>query len=359
MSDNRMKELAQLPVFFNKNRVFRVYTGGKLFSEFFSDSSEDSFYPEEWICSSTEALNEGSTVPHEGVSTVRGTDILFSDLLAGEKELMLGSRGGLDILVKALDSAIRLPVQAHPDKEFSRKHFNSSFGKAESWYVLGAREGACIYFGFKDGVTPEAFSDAVSASATDKTAMEKLLNKIPVKPGDVYFIPARAVHAIGAGCLILEVQEPTDFTIQPEEWCADYHLSEKEMYIGLSRETALSVFDYSYSLEKVMSRCKITPLTLTSSNGCVKEALITPQVTPCFSTYRYIIKNGKTDMLPAPAVYVVTSGEGELHMDAAGYCVPVKKGDYFFAPHCTGGSLYALSEGELELVSCLPPEKEN
>lgn len=197
-------KLASQPVFFEKNRVFRVYTGGKLFSEFFGDDSEDGFHPEEWICSSTKALNEGSTDEFEGLSTIKGTDIHFNELIDQQRELMLGDRKGLDVLVKALDSAIRLPVQAHPDKAFSRKNFNSEFGKAESWLVLATREGASIYFGFKDGVTKEDFEKAVEDAETDKTAMERLLNKIPVKPGDVYFIPAKAVHAIGYGCLILE-----------------------------------------------------------------------------------------------------------------------------------------------------------
>ena len=186
-------KLASNPVFFEKNRVFRVYLGGKLFSEFFGDDSKDGFHPEEWICSSTKALNEGSTDEFEGLSTIKGTDIHFNELIDQQKELMLGDRKGLDVLVKALDSAIRLPVQAHPDKEFSRKNFNSDFGKAESWFVLATREGASIYFGFKDGVTKEDFEKAVEDAETNKTAMERLLNKIPVKPGDVYFIPAKAV----------------------------------------------------------------------------------------------------------------------------------------------------------------------
>ena len=164
-------KIASQPVFFEKNRVFRVYTGGKLFADFFGDNSEDCFYPEEWICSSTKALNEGSTDEFEGLSTIKGTDIHFDELLKEQKELMLGNRSGLDVLVKALDSAIRLPVQAHPDKAFSREHFNSEFGKAESWLVLAAREGACIYFGFKDGVTSSDFENAVIMSETDKSAM--------------------------------------------------------------------------------------------------------------------------------------------------------------------------------------------
>ena len=349
------REIASKPVFFEKNRVFRVYLGGKLFSDFFGDNSEDSFYPEEWICSSTKALNEGSTDEFEGLSTVKGTDIHFNELIEREKELMLGDRKSLDVLVKALDSAIRLPVQAHPDKAFSRVHFNSEFGKAESWLVLATREDACIYFGFKDGVTPEEFEKAVEESERDKSAMERLLNRIPVKTGDVYFIPAKAVHAIGAGCLILEVQEPTDFTIQPERWCGDYHLNDNEMYIGLSKEDALGVFDYSYNYKKVMDVCKKTPVTIYEKDGCKKESLIGKNDTPCFSVERYITENGRTEFLQGTCVYVVTEGVGELVSE--GYRKPLKKGDYFFMPHYCDGKYYVESENLLTLAKCVPPSK--
>jgi mannose-6-phosphate isomerase len=352
------KTLASYPVFFEKNRVFRVYLGGKLFADFFGDDSEDSFYPEEWICSSTKALNEGSTDEFEGLSTVKDTNVHFNELIEQEKELMLGNRNGLDVLVKALDSAIRLPVQAHPDKPFSRKFFNSDFGKAESWLVLAAREGACIYFGFKDGVTEDDFRKAVDSSETDKAAMEKLLNKIPVKPGDVYFIPAKAVHAIGPGCLILEVQEPTDFTIQPERWCGDYHLSDNEMYIGLNKDDALSVFDYSYNLENVMSECKKTPTVEFNTDGCKKEVLISKADTPCFSVERYVLSNSKTELLDGTCVYVVTDGEGYL-TDNKGYEKSLKKGDYFFMPCSCHKKFTINSNGKLTVAVCKPPEVKN
>ncbi len=347
-------KLASQPVFFEKNRVFRVYTGGKLFAEFFGDNSEDGFHPEEWICSSTKALNKDSKDEFEGLSTIEGTNIHFNELIEEQKELMLGDRKGLDVLVKALDSAIRLPVQAHPDKEFSRKHFNSEFGKAESWLVLATREGASIYFGFKDGVTKEDFEKAVEDAETDKTAMERLLNKIPVKPGDVYFIPAKAVHAIGYGCLILEVQEPTDFTIQPERWCGDYRLSEHEMYLSLEKDTALSVFDYSYNLEKVENECKKTPEIINENDGCKKESLIGKNDTPCFGVERYLVKNGETEKLPSPCVYVVTEGTGKL--TGEDYEKNLKKGDYFFMPYSCKGKYSVKSDSELTLAACLPPE---
>jgi mannose-6-phosphate isomerase len=184
--------------------------------------------------------------------------------------------------------------------------------------------------------------------------MERLLNRIPVKPGDVYFIPARAVHAIGYGCLILEVQEPTDFTIQPERWCGDYKLSDNEMYLGLSKETALSVFDYSYNLDRVMNECRKTPAIIYENNGCKKECLIGKNDTPCFGVERYIITNGETEKLHAPCVYVVTEGKGTLIGDS--YEKEIKKGDYFFMPHSCKNKFFVKSDTSLTLAACLPPE---
>lgn len=350
-----LKEIASKPIFFEKNRVFRVYLGGKLFSEFFSDNSEDCFYPEEWICSSTKALNEGSTDEYEGISKVKGTDIYFNELINEEKELMLGDRDGLDVLVKALDAAIRLPVQAHPDKAYSRKYFNSEFGKAEAWLILATRPDAYICFGFKDGVTEEDFKKAVNDSETDKNAMEGLLNKFPVKPGDVYFIPAKAVHAIGAGCLILEIQEPTDFTIQPERFCGDYKLSDNQMYIGLDKDIALSVFDYSYNEARVLNECKKEPVILSNENGCVKTGLITTNDTPCFSLNRYEVENGETEKLSAPIIYVVTDGEGTLVSDNDS--IEIKKGDYFFLPYSCNNTYSIKTTKKITVVACIPPEK--
>ena len=350
------KEYAKNPIFFEKNRVFRVYLGGKLFSDFFGDDSEDCFYPEEWICSSTKALNDGSTDEFEGVSKIKDSDIYFNQLIEAEKELMLGDRNSLDVLVKALDSAIRLPVQAHPDKEFSRKHFNSEFGKAEAWLVLATRPDAHIFFGFKDDISKEDLEKAVEDSEHDKDAMERLVNKFPVKPGDVYFIPAKAIHAIGKGCLILEIQEPTDFTIQPERLCGDYRLSDRQMYLTLDKETALSVFDYTYNKERVLNECKKTPTLIAESKGCKKYSIINKKDTPCFSLENYEINNGETEKLSAPVIYVVTDGSGIL--TNGDNQINIKKGDYFFMPFSCNKEYFVKSENKLTLAACIPPERE-
>ena len=350
MNEN-LAEIAKKPIFFERNRVFRVYTGGKLFREFFGDPGEDGFLPEEWIASSVSALNRDSSDPREGVSKVLKEEIYLDDLIKSQKELMLGSRENIGMLVKVLDSAIRLPVQAHPDKEFSMKHFNSEFGKAEAWIVLATRQNAKVYFGFKEQMTKERFLDAIERSETDKNAMEDLLNMVPAKTGDVYFVPPRAVHAIGYGCLILEVQEPTDFTIQPEAWCGDYKLNDYEKYLGLDRDTALECFDYSFFGEAAVEVGRKKPRVFKEEAGLISKSLIGPCETSCFAVNCHRIDGAQLSGLLGPAVYIVTSGSGEL-CGPGKYSRVLKKGDYFFLP-AYADKKYSVEGKELELVECL------
>lgn len=342
----------EAPVFLEKNRVWRVYLGGKLLGEFQGNSEEDTNYPEEWISSTVAALNKGSTDPKEGLSRLEGGEETLKEWMEKYPEQMLGARKDLGVLVKFLDSAIRLPVQVHPDRKFSREHLNSNFGKAEMWIVLATRENAGIYFGFKEKVSMEEFSRDVEESRQDKETMSRFLNWYPVKPGDVFFIPGKAVHAIGPGCLVLEIQEPTDFTIQPEYWCGDYLLDENEMYLGLGKKLALECFNMDLcgsDCDKVSRR---EPRLLWEKEGSRKESVITEEETGCFSVNRYGTAGGIIPLEEGPAVYVVTGGEGAICGDS--YNRRVRQGDYFFMPYQAKGKFYAQTEGQLEIVECLP-----
>lgn len=331
------------PIFFERNRVRRVYTGGKLFHGFFGDEAKDGFLPEEWIASSVKALNKEMASEKEGVSKIKDSDVYFDELLAKSPLEMLGSSQKMRILVKILDSAVRLPAQAHPDKAFSRKYFNSEYGKTESWIVLDKRDGARIYFGFKDGVDEATFSAAIDASETDKDAMEKLMKYREPEIGDVFIVPAKAVHAIGAGCLILEVQEPTDFTIQPEHWCDSYKLNEQEMYIGLSKEDALGCFNFGKAHDT-----KLAPKVVENADGVKVENVVTPGDTDCFIINRITVKDGeyRLNVKDSYAVYIVTDGKGKLVGE--GYSKEIKKGDYFFMPACLMDKFHVT--GRLEIV---------
>lgn len=333
------------PIFFERNRVGRVYTGGMLFHGFFGDEPIDSFEPEEWIASQVKAINKVQKSPKEGVSKIKDSELYFDELLALYPNELLGENNKLRILVKALDSAIRLPAQAHPDKAFSRKFFDSDYGKTECWIILDTRPDAKIFFGFKDGVTKEEFEKAIDQSESDMDAMERLMLEISPKKGDVYLVPAKTVHAIGKGCLILEIQEPTDFTIQPEHFCGEYKLSEKEMYLGLSREDAVGCFDFGTAPD-----AQILPRIAVSTDGFTKENLINQENTDCFVINRIKLANGiyTPKLSNTYAIYIVTEGEGVIKGES--YSQKLKKGDYFFLPACLMGKTEI--SGNIEIIEC-------
>ena len=104
------------------------------------------------------------------------------------------------------DARQDLSVQVHPSDEYALKHENS-FGKTEMWYVVEADEGAGIYLGFKRDVTDAEYREAIK-----NNALTDLLNFYKVKAGDCFFIPSGTIHAIGAGCLICEIQQNSNLT---------------------------------------------------------------------------------------------------------------------------------------------------
>ncbi len=349
------KQLASQPLFFERNRVFRVYLGGMGFNAFWGDEPVDNMFPEEWVASKVKALNPKYFGVRDGVSKIKDTDIFFDDLLEEYKEELLGNRK-YDCLVKFLDSAIRLPVQVHPTKEFSKKHFNSDYGKTEAWLVAATRPNAKIYFGFKDKIDKKTLSELEERSETERDIMASVLGSVDAKVGDIYLIRAGLIHAIGAGCTIIEVQEPTDYTIQPERWCGDYHISYNEEYIGLDKDTALDCFDYDLYGEKAIQMAKITPKTIYDKDGVKKEALITYDDTPCFAQNRYTIRGGCVKMSFGVSVWICLDGEGEIVGE--NYRKAIEKGDYFYLPYAAENKFSARSEKGCTLIECLPSKQD-
>jgi mannose-6-phosphate isomerase class I len=127
------------------------------------------------------------------------------------------------------------------------------------------------------------------------------------------------------------------------------------MYLDLDKETALSVFDYSYNKERVLKECKKTPKVISTENNCVKTSIISKEDTPCFSLECYEITNGKTEKLSAPVIYVVTDGDGTLTNNENK--INIKKGDYFFMPYSCNKEYFVESSGNLTLAACIPPER--
>jgi mannose-6-phosphate isomerase len=121
-------------------------------------------------------------------------------------------RGPFPVMIKFIDAQEVLSIQVHPDAQACRR-MGSGAPKTEFWYILVAEKDAVIYNGPKKAVAKEEFSQAIR----NGTVVE-LLDKIPVKKGQCYFLPGGTVHSIGAGILIAEIQTPSDTTYRIFDW---------------------------------------------------------------------------------------------------------------------------------------------
>ena len=155
----------------------------------------DEIVAEAWLLS---AHPDGPSVVAEG----KYTGMAFADYLKTE-----GMPESFPVLVKLIDSAQKLSVQVHPDNAYARANENDS-GKSEMWLVLEADPDAYLYAGFSRDVTKEE----VRRRVEDGT-IEEVLNRLPTQAGDMIYIPAGTVHAIGSGNLILEVQQSSNATL--------------------------------------------------------------------------------------------------------------------------------------------------
>ena len=116
------------------------------------------------------------------------------------------------LLIKFIEAKENLSIQVHPADEIAKKKHNA-YGKTEMWYILENEPDAKIYTGFKDGVTKEDYQKAVKNGS-----LPDLLNIEKVEKGNVFFIPAGRIHAIGAGITLVEIQQTSDITYRISDW---------------------------------------------------------------------------------------------------------------------------------------------
>ena len=124
----------------------------------------------------------------------------------------------------------------HPDRDFARSHLASRYGKTEAWIVLDAAPDAVVNLGFNRPVEAAELDRWVREQ--DVAAMLAATNAVPIRAGDAVLCPAGTPHAIGAGVLLIELQEPTDFSIMLET--EGFPIPPEDAVLGLSREQALS-----------------------------------------------------------------------------------------------------------------------
>ncbi len=362
-----------VPLKFDSCRVWRTYMGGRLIDAFHgNEEGEDTHFPEDWIGSTVRANNLGRESVIEGYTMIRSsfdpdTTISLKALLEFDAAGYLGAshvlRFGKEpgVLVKLLDSALRLPIQAHPSKETSKKVFHSDYGKTESWYVLATREieGECPYvlLGFRDGITKEIWRRIYDEQ--DIPAMLDALHKIPVQPGDVLFVKHGVPHGIGPGCFLCEVQEPSDLVYRTELVSpTGAILNERIVTMGFGVDAMMEEFDYDgASLMDTLGRFKVSPVVLETSTGGDVLELLGNSVTDCFSIRQIRLSpRHHIDYLPSGfCMVIVEKGTCDLQFEKGS--LPVSKGDALFLPVGLPGLRWKNDGDEaFSAILCLPPK---
>jgi mannose-6-phosphate isomerase len=222
------------------NVLRHFYAGGARIAAFRGFDVESDHMPEEWLG----AVNTAFGATDRGLSRLPdGT--LVRDAVAAAPEAWLGPehvrrhRDDPGLLVKLLDAGQRLPVHFHPGRDFARRALGLAHGKTEAWIIVDAEPGATVHAAFTRQVELDEIRDWIRTQ--DSRAMLSALHELPVGPGDAIFVPAGTPHAIGAGILMAELQEPTDLSILLE-WDG-FELSEDDGHLGLGWSRALEALD--------------------------------------------------------------------------------------------------------------------
>ena len=166
---------------------------------------------EAWLLSGLEGQN--SVVCNGDFAGDELNDLIetfMGDLVGDEVFNRYGER--FPLLIKIIDPLDYLSIQVHPDDELAQK-IGLLNGKTEMWYVMHAEKDANLASGFNRDITPQEFENAIK----DKS-LGDMLNYEKVQNDDVFFIPARKIHALGAGCMVAEIQQTSDSSYRVYDW---------------------------------------------------------------------------------------------------------------------------------------------
>jgi len=318
------QEITSIPVKLMPNRVRRNYRGGRTLDRIAGvESAADGNRPEEWLLSEVAAVNPGmEPIADEGISQVILPDGRVMPLpawIAAAPAAVLGPgydgrSAAAGVLVKFLDSSIRLHMQCHPTAEFALKHFGVNAGKTEGYYILGCREEVepYIYLGFQR--QPEKSEFRRSIVEQDIPALLSGFDRITIKPGDAFIVPGGVPHAIGEGIFMVEIMEPTDFAVRIEFEREGIVLPEPARFMKRDVDFALSLFDFRARSEEETRQAFFAEPLLLAENGAGKHwSVLDERHSRCFRLETLELGKGKfTLATKALQLLVVTAGEGAV-----------------------------------------------
>ena len=235
------------------------------------------------------------------------------------------------LLIKFIDARSDLSIQVHPDDRMAaRVHGPGKKGKTEMWYVVSAEPGAFLLSGLKEQITPEEYVRLVESNR-----ITDVLARHSVREGDVFFLPAGRIHAIGAGSFIAEIQQTSDFTYRI--W--DYGRmgldgKPRQLHTDLAKEA----IDY-----------KVYPEYRTAyERASNKEVELVS--CPYFTTSLYEVDGSvgrDLSGLDSFLVVICVEGSGELNVPGCGR-VSIRRGETVLVPACASEVTF---EGHLKLIT--------
>jgi len=328
------------------NQPSRFYRGGPAIARFRGVPAAGDHVPEDWVGSTTAVLGGGGS----GLTTLPDGRRL-GDAIAAAPGAFLGEEHvrafGPDpaVLVKLLDAGERLPVHAHPDREFARRLLDAPYGKSEAWLILAADgEDATLRLGFREDVDSDSLVDWVVRQ--DAPAMLAALNELTVEPGDSVYVPAGVPHAIGEGVLMVEVQEPSDLGVMLE-W-SRFGLDPGAATMGLGFDVALGCVRRSAVGPEELASWRRDSASAPETRPGVRAA-VPPAAEPFFRA-EWLRPDPAVSLEPAFSILVVVGGAGRLETESGR--LDVAAGETVLVAHAAGPA--ALS-GDLAAVRCLPP----
>ena len=231
------------------------------------------------------------------------------------------------LLTKILDATQKLSVQVHPDDTYAYEFENGEYGKTECWYILDAKPGAEIIYG------TNAESKEMLEKLLDEHRFEELFKRVPVEPGDFFYVPAGTVHGIGEGIIILETQQSSDTTYRIYDYDRrDQNGQLRPLHIEKSKD--------------VIQFGDENPNVIPSTEVVETHKKTTYVKNQFFTVVKWDIDGTLNYMKPREFVLVsVLEGQGELIADGEIY--PIEKGNHFIL---TAEDLDNVFEGELTLM---------
>ena len=274
-------------------------------------------------------VKDNETIVANGPDKGKSLNQLVSEqkakLVGEENYLRFGDE--FPLLIKFIDARQDLSIQVHPNDETARRQ-GKSRGKTEMWYTLESAPSAHLFNGLKKKITPEEYERMVA----DDTIVDALA-RYEVKEGDVFFIPAGRIHAIGSGCFVAEIQETSDVTYR----IYDYKRKDKDgNYRELHTKEAAQSIDYT-----------VLPNYRAGYEPILNEGVQLVEC-PYFTTAVYDLTEPMTlDYSELDSFVILIAVKGEGTIKANGEEMTFKMGDTILLPATTNE---VKIEGEVKFL---------